>query len=245
MFGLLYIFLLLSAYVALLRLIIKKVHDKRFKYLLLSLAVAVPAGDEIIGRIYFEYLCATKTGIHVYQTVTLPSSYWDATGEPIFLEANGNYHLDNFPPKGRVGTYNSTFHVDNSGYSIIDRDTGDVLGDDVSFRYWGGWLRRELSSNNVANSCGGRHQRNQKLIRSIFRAEWLDNKINRERTPRIFCINRPVISIYCLAGYLHAPGQVSGEATTAAHTQKLQEDSHAHTCGGFTIYRRSHRQNLL
>lgn len=167
MFGLLY-FSLLCVYVALLRLIIKRVHDKRFKYFLLILAVAVPFGDEIVGRAYFEYLCAKKTGIHVYQTVALPSSYWDDNGEPKYLEANGNYHLDKYPPKGRVGTYNSTLHVDNSGYSIIDKDTGDVIGDDISFMYWGGWLRRELSPNNVANSCGGQHQRNQELIRSIF-----------------------------------------------------------------------------
>ena len=168
MFGLFSI-LALIAYVALFRLILKRVHDRRIKYSLLFIIVAVPFGDEIVGRTYFEYLCAAKTGIHVYQTVTLPSAYWDANGEPNFLEANGNYHLESYPPQRHNSEYSATFHIDKMVISIINREAGSVLGDYTNYFYWGGWIRRGLSPHVTANSCGGSQQRSNKLKLSIFK----------------------------------------------------------------------------
>ncbi|MCK7498074.1 MAG: hypothetical protein MZW92_50730 [Comamonadaceae bacterium] len=38
------------------------------------LVFLLPFADEIAGRIYFNYLCATQAGVKVYQTVELPGS---------------------------------------------------------------------------------------------------------------------------------------------------------------------------
>lgn len=168
MFGLFSI-LALIAYVALFRLILKRVHDRRIKYLLLFIIVAVPFGDEIVGRTYFEYLCAAKTGIHVYQTVTLPSAYWNANGEPNFIEKNGNYHLEKYPHQYDKSVYSASFHIDKRIVSIVNKETGAVYGDLTYFAYWGGWLHRGLSPHVTANSCGGYKQGSNELELSIFK----------------------------------------------------------------------------
>ena len=168
MFGVLIITVII-AYVALIRLILKKVRDRRIKYSLLIAVIAMTFGDEIIGYTYFEYLCAAKTDVNVYQTVTLPSSYWDTNGEPKFLEANGNYHLEGYPPRRDNSKYSSAFHIDKMVVSIINRETGSVLGDYTNYFYWGGWLQRGLSPHVSASSCRGSQQRSNKLKRSIFK----------------------------------------------------------------------------
>ena len=168
MFGLLIITAII-AYVALIRLILKKVHGRRIKYSLLIAVIAIPFGDEIIGRAYFEYLCTAKTDMNVYQTVALPPSYWESNGEPNFIEANGNYHLEGYPPQRKYSEYSAVFHIDKMVVSITNKETGSVLGDYTNFFYWGGWLRRGLSPHVTANSCGGSQETSNKLKRSIFK----------------------------------------------------------------------------
>jgi hypothetical protein len=178
MFGLLIITAII-AYVALIRLILKKAHDRLIKYSLLIAVIAIPFGDEIIGRVYFEYLCTAKTDMNVYQTVALPPSYWESNGEPNFIEANGNYHLEGYPPQRkyresyphryRSSEYSSIFHIDERVVSIVNRKTGVVLGDVTNFAYWGGWLRRMISPHISANSCRESRRSNNELELSIFK----------------------------------------------------------------------------
>ena len=59
------------------------------------LVFAVPFADEIVGRVYLNYLCASQAGVKVYKTVELPGEYWNANGEPKFYdENNGNFNLE-------------------------------------------------------------------------------------------------------------------------------------------------------
>jgi hypothetical protein len=168
MFGLLIITAII-AYVALIRLILKKVHGRLIKYSLLIAVIAIPFGDEIIGRAYLEYLCTAKTDMNVYQTVALPPSYWESNGEPNFIETNGNYHLESYPHRYRSSEYSSIFHIDKRVVSIVNRKTGVVLGDVTNFSYWGGWLRRMISPHISANSCRESRRSNNELELSIFK----------------------------------------------------------------------------
>jgi len=134
------------------------------------LLFALPFGDEIAGKIYFNYLCATQAGVKVYQTVELPSEYWKADGKPKFYdERNGNFNLEGYRVEYTTGTYSSFFHIDNAGAKRIDGRTGQVLGEVTDFRYWGGWMRRNLSPHNTADSCENRSERSNSLIKQIFK----------------------------------------------------------------------------
>lgn len=134
------------------------------------LLFALPFGDEIAGRIYFNYLCANEAGVKVYQTVELPAEYWNESGRPKFYDdKNGNFTLDGYRVEYATGIYSPFFHVDNAGYKRADARSGQVLGEVTDFRYWGGWMRRNLSAHNTANSCEDRRERSNSLVKQIFK----------------------------------------------------------------------------
>ena len=122
------------------------------------LLFALPFGDEIAGRIYFSYLCANEAGVKVYQTVELPAEYWDEMGGPKFFNQYGNLDhnlwikvLDE--SGGHVKRYSSVFSIDKDTSPVKQRTSQMVLAEVTTFRYWGGWIRRNLSPSNTANSC--------------------------------------------------------------------------------------------
>lgn len=135
-------------------------------FLVLFLA---PFTDEVAGRIYFNHLCATEAGVKVYQTIELPPVYWDEHGKAKFYdERNGNFQLEGYSVKYKTGAYSSLFHIDNAGYERVNGQSGQVLGEVTSFRYWGGWMKRNLSPHNTATSCDGGMERSNDLVRQIF-----------------------------------------------------------------------------
>lgn len=138
--------------------------------LVFFLVFCLPFADGIAGRLYFSYLCATEAGVKVYQTVELPSEHWDEKGNASFLhEQAGGFRLgEEYPVQYSSGTYSTLFHIDNAGYNRVDGQSGKVLGEVIDFRYWGGWIRRNLSSNNTATRCGGSIERSNSLIRQVF-----------------------------------------------------------------------------
>lgn len=130
----------------------------------------VPFSDEIAGKIYLNYLCTTEAGVKVYQMDELPVDYWDERGKPKFYdEKNGNFKLEGYRVEYQTGTYSSFFHIDNAGYKRVNGRSGQVLGEVINFRYWGGWMRRNLSPHNTADSCEGGIERSNSLIKQIFK----------------------------------------------------------------------------
>ncbi len=125
----------------------------------------LPFADELAGRIYFNYLCSTEAGIKVYRTVELPAEYWDEQGRAIFRVYEGDGHKAMFLMGGSkfedarfeysmfVEPYSSLFHIDRTGFRLRNRETGKTLGEVLYFRYWHGWIARNLSLNRSATSC--------------------------------------------------------------------------------------------
>jgi len=129
------------------------------------LAFLLPFADEIAGRVYFSHLCATEAGVKVYQTVELPAEYWDEEGRARFRVYEGASHKTMFLMGGSkfedtrfeysmfVEPYSSLFHTEKTGFRLRERESGKILGEVLYFRYWHGWLARNLSANRSAVSC--------------------------------------------------------------------------------------------
>jgi hypothetical protein len=140
------------------------------------LLFALPFGDEIAGRVYFNYLCATEAGVKVYQTVELPAEYWDERGRAKFYVNFDSLLGKTYSVKYKPGTYSSFFHIDNAGYAYSNTLTGQVLGEAIDFGYWGGWMRRNLSPHNTATGCINYAEPSNRLIDRIFIPEHSKSK---------------------------------------------------------------------
>jgi hypothetical protein len=114
-----------------------------------TLVIGVPFLDGFAGRAYLHYLCATKAGTKVYQTVELPGTYWDEAGKPKFLKPNGD--LDNSVLRNRFSEsalktpYSALLAIDEYRRPVVDNDSRQILGEVVTYRHWGGWLIRRLN----------------------------------------------------------------------------------------------------
>lgn len=122
------------------------------------LVFLVPFSDEIAGRIYLSHLCATEAGVKVYQTVELPAEYWDEGGRAKFFNQYGNLDHDLWvkvldESGGHVERYSSVFSIDKDTSPVKQRTSQMMLAEVTTFRYWGGWMRQNLSPSNTANSC--------------------------------------------------------------------------------------------
>ncbi|SEA84743.1 hypothetical protein SAMN05660420_03396 [Desulfuromusa kysingii] len=142
-------------------------------------SLILPFADEIVGRIYFNHLCQTEAGVKIYQVVELPAEYWDNTGKALFYEGASN---NDIPPNAfaRLGIdINSkptarqrVFQIEQFGSMISLKDSEQRLSEVIGFRYWGGWVAREMTSNNLATSCGGANSYDE-LVTKQFMPEKL------------------------------------------------------------------------
>ena len=121
--------------------------------------IVIFVGDEIVGRLYFLYLCATGTEVKVFKRAELPSQYWDSNDVPrsrfvqegsLFLLRFGDqFELDHQNVKGYVGMLG----IDRDRLSIRDLSSNAVLSEMHAFRYWGGWLVTNVSLDVSAIHC--------------------------------------------------------------------------------------------
>jgi len=129
-------------------------------------ALILPVSDEIAGRIYLNHLCETEAGMKVFQTVELPTEYWDEQGNPKFYVNRYDKNklrfifpdkkMLNMPKLSYTWTTSSNsnlFYIDKDTLQITDRESGTIFGEYYLFRYWGGWLVRDFSPHNTAGGC--------------------------------------------------------------------------------------------
>ncbi len=117
----------------------------------------LPVSDEIAGRIYFHHLCETEAGVKVYQQIELPAEYWDENGKPKFFNKQGylkhEFWVNFIDEDSHVIHYSQILGIDKDFTIVKRKNSKRKLADIITFRFWGGWLRRNFSPHNTANSC--------------------------------------------------------------------------------------------
>ena len=113
------------------------------------LVFAVPFADEIVGRVYLNYLCATQAGVKVYQTVELPGEYWDGEGRATFLNPKRGLDMallgDRITQRTTMGPFLQILGLDERRVQVVNKHTNQVVGEVVSYVHWGGWIIRNLN----------------------------------------------------------------------------------------------------
>ena len=144
--------------------VLKKQPDRKRKWrmgLLTAFLLYLPFGwDVILGRAVFYTLCATQGGVHVYQTVELGPEYWNEDGSPKFITSdgwfddsifNGKYDFDSVYERGYIKLLNIGRYPDR----LVNNETGEVLGEKVSFVYFGGWFLNYTGLVVLGDRCHG------------------------------------------------------------------------------------------
>ncbi len=122
------------------------------------LVFLAPFADEVVGRMYFNHLCATEAGVKVYQTVELPAEYWDEDGRPRFLNSRGVLIRavlgDRFEWRSDDEPYINWFiKIDKKRWFLQDNKSKQDLGEKVTFIRYYGWLNQFSLAPNVGESC--------------------------------------------------------------------------------------------
>jgi len=134
--------------------------------------ILIPTGDSIVGQIYFNHLCETEAGAKVHQTIELPAEYWDEDGKPKFYDER----TGNSSPTFDITQYADVetkrklhlLGIQERTTVLVDKTTHKIISTNTLFRYWGGWVKKNLSLHNTADHCGGE---SKDLINKLFVAE--------------------------------------------------------------------------
>lgn len=145
---------------------------KRTKILLwlagIFVSLLVPFGDEILGRVYFNYLCAAHGGSIIYKQAELPSEYWSEYGIPSGARKYGfKYEEKN------MADYVKLFRIDKIIRKYQDPKTNELLGKLTIFRYRGGWLVSMLGFH-LTERCPSGSRVNAQFLTDIFVRNLLD-----------------------------------------------------------------------
>lgn len=130
-------------------------------FVIVSLA---PFADQIIGRVYFNHLCATDSGARIYYTVALPPEYWDEQGTLKFLKRNGGLNKTalgaRFRETAKSEPYLRALGITKYRAQVVDTASQQVLGEVVDYMFWGGWIARNLSASTGADDCKNLRENN-------------------------------------------------------------------------------------
>jgi len=109
-----------------------------------------PFADEFVARPYFYYLCESKGGLKVYETVKLDKSFFDENGKLKFLwEAEHFEHLNILKRykgfRGDIKKHGSVFNIRERKVFILDAKKNKILAEHNMYLYGYGFLLNGLS----------------------------------------------------------------------------------------------------
>jgi len=127
------------------------------------LVFLLPFADEIVGQMYFRYLCYVEGGPKIYKTVVVGKEYFLLPGEINTNTAGrlqargGELDMDKLEEKYSFTTNSKKisrfFRIERDVKIIKDTQSDEILGSDTRFIYFGGWLINAASPRVGGKSC--------------------------------------------------------------------------------------------
>jgi|SRR3989344_1913890 len=150
-------------YIAIAWAIIKRLPNKKSKWIAAAVFILIPTWDEIAGRIYFKYLCETEGHQKIHKTFELGKEYFLSPGE-INMNTAGRLpalggELNIVKVKDRFSfTHESArvsyfFRIDKATLVIKEIASGEVIATDTRFLYFGGWVVNHTGAHVTGTSC--------------------------------------------------------------------------------------------
>lgn len=162
----------IGLYIAIAYWMFKRFDGSNFRWLVVALAVLIPSGDAVIGRLYLKGLCAEEGGLKVYRVVEHVDGFMEQLGTDYWVKIGGYQFSEDFPMNGGVTRYSrmdgQVVQEDNvppqSQYRVrrqhignvhdryrrsvflVERIlNGEVLATDTQIAFNGGWAERFIA----------------------------------------------------------------------------------------------------
>jgi hypothetical protein len=174
----------LIGYVITAWVVIKRLPNKKAKWIALAIFILIPTWDEILGRIYFKHLCETEGGGQTFKTVEVGKEFFLKPGEIDMGTAGrlpakgGELNIKkiegNFPVIRKSTEISKILKIKKSEISITEKATGNVLAKHTNFGYFGGWVARH----SVAHVTGIRCSLPDDSYRQFYAATFKPAKSN-------------------------------------------------------------------
>lgn len=101
------ILIVIIIYIYIARLIIKKINDKKVRYIVLVIYILIPTWDIIPGKITFHYLCYKEAGEKIIKNVDSVAGFLNLIGgDPEYTINNYKYeYLESYDRRGSLKHY--------------------------------------------------------------------------------------------------------------------------------------------
>lgn len=95
----------IGLYIAISYWVFKRFDGSNFRWLVVALAVLIPSGDAIVGRLYLKRLCAEEGGLKVSRVVEHVDGFMEQLGTDYWVRIGGYQFSEEFPLNGKVIRY--------------------------------------------------------------------------------------------------------------------------------------------
>lgn len=139
----------------------------------ISIFILLPFTDEIIGQLYFKYICKTQGGTQIYQQIELGEEFFQQDGNPKFITEKGDFYKEALGNKYSVyKQYNMNYipylNIARNQYQVKDTETLKILGQHTYFIYFRGWLLNLPGPGLASKSCNSDIGFYQNFLKEIF-----------------------------------------------------------------------------
>ena len=161
----------IGLYIAIAYWVFKRFEGSSFRWLVLAVAVLIPSGDAVVGRLYLKHLCNEEGGLRVYRVVENVDGFKDdGSSGDYWVRELGYQFVENQPINGLTTRYfqhdgqitSEKSELLKSGYKlsslylrgdIYGRHQhlvktlygGEILASDTQVSFNGGWAERFIA----------------------------------------------------------------------------------------------------
>lgn len=171
----------IGLYIAIAYWVFKRCGRSGFRWLVLAVAVLIPSGDAVVGRLYLKQLCAEEGGLKVYRVAEHVDGFMDdGSHSNYWVSERGYQFAENRPINGMTTRYfkqdGQIVQADNvlpeSQYRVRSQNIGsvhdrylrnlflvesipnsEILATDTQIAFNGGWAERFIAL--FSDSGGG------------------------------------------------------------------------------------------
>ncbi len=142
---------------------VKRQRTKKAKWIAIAIFALIPMWDEIVGRIYFKYLCETASGGQTFKVVELGKEFFLKPGE-IDMDTAGHLPAkggelsikkieENFSVTRKSTEISPVLKINKYEVVITEKPSGNVIARHNNFHYFGGWVARHSTPHVSGIGC--------------------------------------------------------------------------------------------